>query len=62
MNQERLLQWLQKEQEKDRKELQNRKNNFIKEIKGIKKEDIIKPVEESPKLTLWQRIKKVLMG
>jgi hypothetical protein len=61
MNQERLLQWLEKEQEKDRKELQNRKINFIKEIKVIKKEDIIKPVE-TPKLTLWQKIKKVLMG
>ena len=62
MNQERMLQWLKKEQEKDKQELQNRKNSLIKEIKGSKKEDIIKPVEELPKLTLWQRIKKVLMG
>ena len=61
MNQERLLQWLKREQEKDKQELQNQKNKLISEIKGSKKDDIIKPVE-TPKLTLWGKIRRVLMG
>jgi hypothetical protein len=45
---------------KDNKELDNEKSKFIELIKKSKKEDLI-PVKEK-KLTLWQRIKKVLMG
>jgi len=44
---------------KDKIELDKEKNDLIKKLKGLSKDDIIpKPV----KLTLWQRIKKVLMG
>jgi hypothetical protein len=49
-----------KEVNKDNLELEREKENFIKEIKKIKKEDIVSPKKE--KLTLWQRIKKVLMS
>ena len=61
MKEEKLLLWLKKEQEKDAQELLRQKNKFIKEIKTSDKKEIIKQ-EEPVKLTLWQRIKKVLMG
>jgi hypothetical protein len=35
---------------------------FLNEIKKFKKEDIIPQKEKQVKLTLWKRIKKVLMG
>lgn len=58
---EGIQQQLNSEFEKDMVDLILEKNRFIKEIKKIKKEDII-PVRKEIKLTLWQRIKKVLMG
>jgi hypothetical protein len=42
-------------------DLENEKRKFIEQIKKVKKEEIIKPKEEK-KLTLWNRIKKVLTG
>lgn len=56
---EKEIDWLKNEVEKDRIELEKEKKEFIESIKGIKKEEIVKPEEE---LTLWKRIKKVLMG
>jgi hypothetical protein len=54
------LEKLNKEKVKDFIELESEKEKFIKEITKYKKEDIIpKPPK---KLTLWERIKKVLMG
>jgi hypothetical protein len=39
------------------------KKNFISKIKQNRKEDILpKPPEECKKMTLWERLKKVLMG
>ena len=39
------------------------KKNFISKIKQNRKEDILpKPPEESKKITLWEKLKKVLMG
>ena len=59
-NQSTQINWLEKEIKKDQVELEKEKNDFIKEIKKLKKEEILpKKIE---KLTLWQRIKKVLMG
>ena len=58
---EGMQQWLNSEIEKDQVDLINEKNRFINQIKKIKKEDII-PVQEEIKLTIWQKIKKVLMG
>ncbi len=58
-NSNKMIQWYEKELLKDKIELDKEKNDLIKKLKGLSKDDIIpKPV----KLTLWQRIKKVLMG
>jgi hypothetical protein len=54
------LEKLNKEKVKNFIDLESEKEKFIKEITQIKKEDIIpKPPK---KLSLWNRIKKVLMG
>jgi hypothetical protein len=42
---------------KDKIDLEHEKSKFLKEIKNVKKEDLFPVVK---KLTLWQRIKKVL--
>lgn len=55
------LSWLKNEIEKDDMNLLREKENFIKEIKKINKEDIIKE-KPKQKLTIWQRIIKVLMN
>ena len=45
------------------KQLEKEKNKIIGKLKGLTKEDILPKPPESPKqLTLWERIKKVLMG
>lgn len=59
-NKSTQLDWLEKEIQKDKNELDNEKTKFIQEIKKLKKEEIL-PVAPK-KLTLWQRIKKVLMN
>jgi hypothetical protein len=51
--------WLKNEVEKDQKELEIEKNKIISSIKELSKKDIFKDKE---KLTLWKKIKKVLMG
>jgi hypothetical protein len=57
------IQWLEKEIKKDNKELNSLKIKLINEISGLNKEDILpKPPEQPKKMTLWQRIRKVLMG
>jgi hypothetical protein len=45
---------------KDKTDLDKEKLDFINNIKKLKKEDIIPPKPKKP--TLWQRMKKVLMG
>lgn len=55
------LNWLKSEIEKDNISLKNEKDNFINQIKKIKKEDIIKE-QPKQKLSIWQRIIKVLMN
>jgi hypothetical protein len=55
------LDWYQKELEKDSLQIQNEKNKFANSIKKLKKQDIFVP-EKVEKLTIWKRIKKVLMG
>ena len=56
------LDWLKNEIIKDKKELESDKLKFLGEIKKYKKEDIVPIKKTSEKLSLWQRIKKVLMG
>lgn len=55
---EQVIDWLKSEIEKDKVELENKKKQLIDSIRDITKEDIIKPIEQ---LTLWQKIKKVLL-
>jgi hypothetical protein len=50
---------LKNEIEKDRSELNKEKQRIIESLKDFRKEDIAKPKE---KLTLWKKIRKVLMG
>ena len=54
------LEWLQNEIIKDKIILDQEKSKLIDNIKKLKKEDILQKPPE--KLTLWQKIKKVLMG
>ena len=55
---EQAIDWLKSESKKDKVELENQKKKLIESIKGINKEDIVKPAQT---LTLWQKIKKVLL-
>jgi hypothetical protein len=57
---ETQIEWLNNELEKDRIEVERDKSKFINQIKQLKKEDIVKVNVE--KMTLWERIKKVLLG
>lgn len=56
---EQQINWLEKEKLKDSLDLNKEKEKLINEILKNKKEDII---PKPKKLTIWQRIKKVLMG
>jgi uncharacterized protein (DUF849 family) len=56
---EKQIEWLKNEMEKDKMQLEKEKQEIIESLKHLKKEEIIKPKEE---LTLWKRIKKVLLG
>lgn len=57
---EKILNWYQKEINKDKIETDRKKIEFANKLKKIKKEEIFE--EKFKKLTLWQKIKKVLMG
>ena len=59
-NKLKQIDWLEREMGKDEIELEREKNKLIEQIKRLKKEDIMPP--KPKKLTIWQRIKKVLMG
>lgn len=56
---EKEVEWLKNEVEKDRIELDREKREMIEQIKNYKKEEII-PKQKN--YTLWERIKKVMMG
>ena len=53
------LNWLKSEVEKDNRQLSKEMEDFIKQIKSIKKDNIIKE-QPKQKLSIWQRIIKVL--
>ena len=52
------LKWYQSELNKDKKELDKQKLEFINEIKKLKKDDIIPKTDK--KISIWRRILKVL--
>lgn len=61
MSKEKILNWYQKETEKDNEEIERLKKEFINKIKKVDKNQMFdNPKKE--KLNIWQRIKKVLMG
>jgi hypothetical protein len=57
-----MQKWLNNEYEKDKKELEYDKKKILDEIKKLKKEDIIPIKTKEKKLSIWQKLKKVLMG
>lgn len=56
---EQSLNWLKSELEKDQKELDSKKLKLINEIKTFEKQDLL---PKTKKLTLWKKIKKVILG
>lgn len=55
------LELLKNERIKDEVSLNLEKENFIREIKKFKKEDIVKETKKE-ELTIWQRIIRVLIN
>ena len=54
------LQWYRSEIHKDQNELKVDKEKFIKSLEGLTKNDILPKKEK--KLTIWQKIMRVLLG
>jgi hypothetical protein len=59
MKNQQLLDWLKSEQQKDSKEIEAYKRKILKDLKSLKREDL---VPKPKKITLWQRIKILLLG
>jgi hypothetical protein len=57
-NNTKVLDWLEKEKQKDSAELIADKRKFIEEIRKFRKSDLTN--SDEIKLTLWQKIKKTL--
>jgi hypothetical protein len=56
---EKILSWLNSEKNKDSRELEKEKEKLIKQIKKLNKEDLF---PKPKKLSLWQKIKILLLG
>ena len=56
---EQAITWLKSEIEKDKMDLEKEKKRFIESIKELEVNQIVEPKK---KLTLWERLQKVLMG
>lgn len=57
-NSTKILDWLEKEKQKDSAELLADKKKFIEEIRKFRKLELTN--SDEIKLTLWQKIKKTL--
>ena len=57
-NSAKILDWLEKEKQKDSAELLADKRKFIEEIRKFRKLELTN--SDEIKLTLWQKIKKTL--
>ena len=57
-NNTKVLDWLEKEKQKDNTELLADKRKFIEEIRKFRKTDLTN--SDEIKLTLWQKIKRTL--
>jgi len=60
MSNQKILDWYQKEIEKDKIEIDNNKKKIISSIKSVDKEKIFE--NKVKKISLWRRIMKVLGG
>jgi hypothetical protein len=58
-NNTKVLDWLEKEKQKDNAELLADKRKFIEEIRKFRKLDLTN--SDEIKLTLWKKIKKTLV-
>ena len=59
---QQALNWLEKEKKKDNLEIKSVKDKLITEIKTLNKEDLFKKEEPIKKVTIWQRIRKMIWG
>lgn len=58
---DKLLDWYDKSKLQDQNEIQLQKENFVKSLKTINKEDIKNTIDIEPTdISLWKRIKKTL--
>jgi hypothetical protein len=57
---QKILNWYNNETKKDKQELDIEKNEFIRKIKGMNKDEIVN--QKPKKITLWERIRKVLIN
>lgn len=55
---EQAITWLKSEIEKDKMDLEKEKKRFIESIKELEVNQIVEPKK---KLTLWEKIKKVIL-
>jgi hypothetical protein len=56
---QRMLNWLENEKKRDNLEEKSYKNKILKEIKGLNKNELF-PIPK--KITLWQKIKIIVLG
>lgn len=57
---QKILNWLEREKQKDKIQLEKSKMDIVNQLKGIKKEELF--VETKTDLSLWQKIKKTIWG
>jgi hypothetical protein len=57
-DQQKLLDWLNKEKTKDNVEIENTKKKFAAEMLQMKKDELFK----SKKETIWTRVKRLIWG
>lgn len=57
MERQNLAKWLEKSKKSDKTEIEQHKKQIINQLKGLSVKDII---PDDKKLTIWQRIRKVL--
>lgn len=58
---QKILNWVQSEKNKDQKELEREKLDFIRQIKKVSKDEMFKKNKE-PKISLWKKIRLILLG
>ena len=56
---QRMLNWLENEKKRDNLEEKTYKNKILKEIKSLNKNELF-PIPK--KITLWQKIKIIVLG